>query len=358
MAIIYPKEEKNKKSRRRIAIFTTIIAAIIAIASVGLYLYKSFMHVNVFTPDDKDVHLYIPTGSSFDQVKDTLTANLLIEDIGKFEFLAKKKGYTEKIRPGHYVIKGNMNYNTLINMLLGGRQTPVNVKFNNMRNADQIAGRVARYIEADSASIAMLLHDKSHVADLGFDTLTIATMFIPNTYEFYWNTNASDFIKRMKKEYDIFWNSQRKAKADSVGLSQIEVSILASIVEKETSKTDEMARIAGVYLNRLAIGMPLQADPTLLFILNDPEIHRVLNEHKELKSPYNTYANAGLPPGPICIPSIAAIDAVLNHENHKYLYFCAKEDFSGYHNFAKTLSEHNKNAAKYQRELNNRNIFK
>lgn len=349
-------DEKNRRKRRRNAIISTIIAIIIVIVGLGLHLYNSFMSVGVFVPDGKPVELYIPTGASFEQVKDTIVANLTIEDMDKFEFLAKKKGYTEKIRPGHYVVNNDMNYNTLINMLLGGRQTPINVRFNNMRDVNQLAGRVAQRIEADSASIAMLLHDKSYVKEIGFDTLTIATMFIPNTYEFYWNTSASDFIKRMKKEYDIFWNSQRKAKADSVGLSQIEVSILASIVEKETSKTDEMARIAGVYLNRLAIGMPLQADPTLLFILNDPEIHRVLNEHKELKSPYNTYANAGLPPGPICIPSIAAIDAVLNHENHKYLYFCAKEDFSGYHNFAATYEAHQTNANKYRKALNRRGI--
>ncbi len=351
-------DEKNIRKRRRNAIITTVTAIIIAVVGVGLHLYNSFMSVGIFIPDGKAVELYIPTGATFEQLTDTIKANLTIEDIDKFEFLAKKKGLTEKIRPGHYVVKNNTNYNSFINMLLSGRQTPINVKFNNMQNTNQLTGRIARQIEADSASIAMLLHDKSYVDGLGFDTLTIASMFIPNTYEFYWNTNANDFIKRMKKEYDSFWNGQRKSKADSIGLSPIEVSILASIVEKETSKTDEMPRIAGVYLNRLAIGMPLQADPTLLFILNDPEIHRVLNEHKELKSPYNTYQNAGLPPGPICIPSIAAIDGVLNHEHHKYLYFCAKEDFSGYHNFAKTLSEHNRNAAKYQRELNNRNIFR
>ena len=352
----YTEEIKKVRRKRLIAIITTIIAIVLAIAGLGLYLYNSFMSIGVFTPDDKAVDIYIPTGATFEQVKDTLATNLTIEDIDKLEFLAIRKGYPEKIRPGHYSINGNMNYNQLINMLMGGRQTPVNVRFNNMRDANQLSGRVAKRIEADSASIAMLLHDKSYVADLGFDTLTIATMFIPNTYEFYWNTNASDFIKRMKKEYDIFWNSQRKSKADSIGLRQIEVSILASIVEKETSKTDEMPRIAGVYLNRLAAGMPLQADPTLLFILNDPEIHRVLNEHKELISPYNTYKNTGLPPGPICIPSIAAIDAVLNHEHHKFLYFCAKEDFSGRHNFAATLSQHNANAARFHRALNKRNI--
>ena len=352
------RNKKNKRRRRTIAISTTLAAIVIVAIGVGLYLYNNIMLAKVQTHNGKDADIYIPTGATYDQVKDTLAAHLTITDHGTFDFLAKKKGYTEKIRPGHYVVKNNTRYNQLINMLLGGRQTPVNVKFNNMRDVDQLAGRIAKQIEADSASIAMLLHDKSKVADLGFDTVTIATMFIPNTYEFYWNTDANDFIKRMKKEYDKFWNNQRKNRADSTGLSQTEVSILASIVNKETSMTDEMPRIAGVYLNRIAIDMPLQADPTLVFILNDPEIHRVLNEHKELKSPYNTYKNTGLPPGPICIPSIAAIDAVLNHEQHKYLYFCAKEDFSGYHNFAKTLNEHNRNAAKYQRELNNRRIFK
>lgn len=350
--------DKNKRRRRNIAIITTVAAIILAITGIALHLYNSMMTAGVFTPDGKDADIYIPTGATFEQVKDSLKAHVTINDMDKFEFLADKKGYTQKIYPGHYVIKNSISYNQLINMLRGGIQTPVKVTFNNLRDVDQLAGRVARTIEADSASIATLLHDANYVAELGFDTVTVATMFLPNTYELYWNTNAHDFITRMKREYNTFWNDERKTKATNTGLSQTEVSILASIVNKETSKNDEMPRIAGVYLNRLAIGMPLQADPTLLFILNDPEIHRVLNEHKELKSPYNTYLNAGLPPGPICVPSIAAIDGVLNHEHHKYLYFCAKEDFSGYHNFAKTLSEHNRNAAKYQRELNNRNIFK
>ena len=350
--------DQNKKRRRNVAIITTVAAIILAVSGIALHAYNSLMSAGVFTPDGKDTDIYIPTGATFEQVKDSLRAHVTIKDMGKFEFLANKKGYTEKIYPGHYVIKDNISYNQLINMLRGGIQTPVKVIFNNVRDIDQLSGRIARSIEADSASISALLHDTSHVAALGFDTLTIATMFLPNTYEFYWNTDADDFVARMKREYEAFWDTPRKVKAANTGLSQAEVSILASIVNKETAMTDEMPRIAGVYLNRLDIGMPLQADPTLMFILNDPEIHRVLNEHKQLKSPYNTYLHRGLPPGPICIPSIAAIDAVLDHEQHRFLYFCAKEDFSGYHNFAKSLREHNRNAARYQEALNERNIFK
>ncbi len=352
------KSNKKEKRKRRIIAITTTVAFFVVTMGVGLRFYNDLTSPSVFTSDGNDAEIYIPTGSTFEQVKDTLVANLTIKNIDAFAFLAEHKDYPAKIHPGHYVIKNKTSYNQLVNILKGGLQTPVRVTFNNLRDVNQLAGRVSRKIEADSASIAFLLHKNDFVDSLGFSSISIPTMFLPNTYEFYWNTDAKSFITRMKQEYDTFWNKERKTKASNIGFSPTEVSILASIVDKETSKTDEMPTIAGVYINRLLEGMPLQADPTLIYILNDPGIHRVLNQHKSLKSPYNTYSNIGLPPGPICIPSIAAIEAVLNYKKHKYLYFCAKEDFSGYHNFAKTLSEHNRNAAKYQRELNNRNIFK
>lgn len=219
-----------------------------------------------------------------------------------------------------------------------------------------LAGKIGKQIEADSASIAKLLHDKDYVGKLGFNERTLPAMFLPDTYEFYWNTDAESFISRMLQEYNKFWNEDRKKAAKDKGLSPVEVSILASIVDKETNKTDEMPRIAGVYINRLHSNWLLQADPTLIFAIGDFSIKRVLNVHKEIESPYNTYKYIGLPPGPICIPSVAAVKAVLNAENHNYFYFCAKEDFSGYHNFAKTLTEHNHNAVKYQNALNQRGI--
>ena len=244
-----------------------------------------------------------------------------------------------------------MSNRQLCNMLNGGLQTPVKVTFNNIRDVAMLAGRIGEQIEADSIEIMNYLNDVANLADLGFTRQTIPAMFLPNTYEFYWNTNAAQFTEKMKKEYDKYWNEERLAQAKEVGLTPIQVSILASIVDKETNKTDEMAKIAGVYLNRLRNGWLLQADPTLVFAVGDFGLKRVLNIHKEVESPYNTYKYHGLPPGPICIPSLAAINSVLNAEKHNYYYFCAKDDFSGYHVFAKTLTEHNRNAEKYRRKL-------
>ena len=234
-------------------------------------------------------------------------------------------------------------------MLRKGFQTPVKVVFNNINNLEQLAGRVSDQIEADSLSITTAIRNDSSICPC---------YFIPNTYEFYWNTDAESFIKKMKAEYENFWNETRIAKAEEMNLKPEEVSILASIVDKETTKTSEMPRIAGVYLNRLKKHWPLQADPTLIYALGDYSIHRVLDVHKEIDSPYNTYKHAGLPPGPICLPSIAAIDAVLNAERHKYFYFCAKDDLSGYHVFARNINEHNRNAEKYRRALNKHKIYK
>ena len=210
----------------------------------------------------------------------------------------------------------------------------------------------------DSTSFLEALNNNAEVKQMGFDKDNIASLFIPNTYELYWNIDADEFIDKMAKEYKKFWNEERMGKSEKIGLSPIDVSILASIVDKETNKTSEMPRIAGVYLNRLKKNWLLQADPTLVFAIGDFEIKRVLDIHKEIESPYNTYKYIGLPPGPICIPSIASIEAVLNAENHKFLYFCAKDDLSGYHVFAKNMREHNINAEKYRKALNKKKIWK
>ena len=251
-----------------------------------------------------------------------------------------------------------MSNNQLVNMLRGGLQSPVKVTFNNIRDVDMLAGRIADQIEADSTSISNLLHNQQYINQLGFDSATIPALFLPDTYEFYWTTDAEGFVSRMFQEYNKFWNDERKQQAAAKNLTPIQVSTLASIVNKETNMSDEMPRVAGVYLNRLKNNWLLQADPTLVFAWKDFSIRRVLDSHKEIESPYNTYKYIGLPPGPICIPSLAAIKAVLNAEEHHYFYFCAREDFSGYHNFAKTLAEHNRNAAKYQQALNQKGILK
>lgn len=339
------------KKKRLIIILAVVVLLFAVLGFVGLRVYRMMMRANVVTPGGGDYSLYIPTDANFDQVKDSLYMHHLITNQKSFEALASYKECAEHVHPGRYVLKNGMSNNQLCNMLRGGLQTPVKVTFNNMRDVRMLAGRVSEQIEADSASIANYLNDIHNLEELGFTQQTIPAMFLPNTYEFYWNCSASQFVQKMKKEYDNYWNEERRNKAQAQGLTPVQVSTLASIVDKETNKTDEMARIAGVYINRLKSGWLLQADPTLVFAVGDFGLKRVLNVHKEVESPYNTYKYPGLPPGPICIPSLASINAVLNAEKHNYYYFCAKDDFSGYHVFAKTLTEHNRNAEKYRRKL-------
>ena len=352
------KSKKSKPKKKRIGLTIIVVLAILFIFALafGYWFYRMAMAPNVKTTDGKDAVVFIHTGSDYEQAKQALFDADILISTKTFEWVAKKKEYPEHVKPGRYVIPNGASNNRLVNMLRGGLQTPVMLSFNNIRNVDQLAGRISKQIEADSVSIASLLHNKEYIKGLGFNNYTIPALFIPNTYEFYWDTDAQEFVYRMQQEYEKFWNEERLGKAAKLGLKPDQVSTLASIVCKETNKTDEMPRIAGVYLNRLKNGWLLQADPTLIFALNDFSIKRVLNIHKEVESPYNTYKYAGLPPGPICIPSLVAINSVLDAENHNYFYFCAKEDFSGYHNFAKTLAEHNRNAIKYQQALNKRGI--
>ena len=358
-----PKEKKSnkhgkKKNGKQTRITVIIVLGILLIFAMafGYWLYRSVMSPNVQTAGGKDVELFIPTGSDYNQVKTILADAQFIINEKSFNWVANKKELPDNIHPGRYIVKDGMSNNQLVNMLRGGLQSPVKVTFNNIRNVDMLAGRIASQIEADSASISNLLHNQEYINQLGFNSYTIPALFLPDTYEFYWNTDAEGFVVRMFQEYNKFWNEERKQQAQSKGLTPIQVSTLASIVNKETNMSDEMPRVAGVYINRLKNNWLLQADPTLIFAWNDYSIKRVLDRHKEIESPYNTYKYLGLPPGPICIPSLSAIKAVLNAENHHYFYFCAKEDFSGYHNFAKTLAEHNRNAAKYQQALNQRGI--
>jgi len=262
------------------------------------------------------------------------------------------------VKPGKYVIDEELSYNSLINVLRSGRQTPVRITFQNIRTLNQLAGKIGRQIEADSIQIMNFFSDESNYSADGFKKESVIAVFIPNTYEIYRNTDSRSLYSRMLKEYRVFWNDERKAKAKLEGLDPIEVAILASIIDDEVSKPDEKQRIAGVYLNRLKRGMPLQACPTIKFALNDFTITRVLYKHLQIDSPYNTYKFTGFPPGPIGCPSIEGLEAVLNSENHDYLFFAAKADFSGYHNFSRTLTEHNHYAAIYQKELDKRKIFK
>ena len=249
-----------------------------------------------------------------------------------------------------------MSCGEVVTMLRGGMQAPLNLRINNIRTIDQLAGRLASQIEADSSTLYRWLASDSVAQNYGFTAESFIAMFIPNTYQVYWTISPEALLKRMKREYDRFWTRERENCLSRTGLSKIEVSILASIVSQETEKADEMPVIAGVYINRLRRNMLLQADPTVKFAVGDFTLRRILKKHLRIDSPYNTYLYPGLPPGPICMPSIAAIDAVLNYQEHDWLYFCAKGDFSGYHNFARTLTEHNRNARAYARSLDKAGI--
>ena len=270
--------------------------------------------------------------------------NKFLKNRSSFEWVARRKKYENKVRPGRYRIWEGMSNNELVNLLRSGKQVPVRVTFQNIRSREELAGKISRQIEADSLSLLKLLNDPNYLKQFGVNPLTSFVLFIPNTYEFYWNTTPKGFIARMAREKTKFWNKTRNEKCLNSGLSVSEVVTLASIIEKETIKDKEKPIIAGVYVNRLRKGWPLQADPTIIYAWNDYAIKRVLNCHLKINSRYNTYLHIGLPPGPICIPSISSIDAVLNFQHHDYFYFCAKDDLSGYHVFATTLAEHSRNA--------------
>ena len=302
-------------------------------------------------------YVLVPTGGSYPMLLDSLgNDGDHLKNMGKFRNTAKIYGLNKAVRPGRYKLSEGMSYTDVVKMFQRGLQTPIRVTFNNIRTLPQLAGRIARQLEPDSATLAAVLLADTTAARYGFTPETMIAMFLPNTYEFYWNSSPSSFLDRMKKEYDRFWTETREEKLKTTGLSRTEAITLASIVYEETKMSDEMPKVAGVYINRLQRGMPLQADPTVKFALGDFTLRRILNRHLTVDSPYNTYRYAGLPPGPICMPSVKAIDAVLDYDHHNYLYFCARPDFSGYHNFATTLTEHNRNAQAYARALNQRGI--
>lgn len=349
----------KKKSSFRKFVTAFILLAILGCGGMVYELYSRVYQLNIVLPDNAEKFIYIPSNSEFTDVVKILLENGLLINANSFEWLAKQKKYDTNIKAGRYRINRALNNNDLVNLLRSGKQTPIKVTFNNLRNKEQLAGKIGSQIEADSLSILEYITDTTFLNKLKLNIDNVACLFIPNTYEFYWNTSVEGFVNRMVKEYSDFWNSSRKKKAAEIKLNYYQVAVLASIVEKEQSiKKDERPEIAGVYLNRLKKRMKLESDPTLIFTLGDFTIKRVLNKDKKVESPFNTYKNKGLPPGPICIPSINAIDAVLNASEHNYIFMCAKEDFTGYHNFAKTYAKHLINARKYQKALNKRKIMR
>ncbi len=342
----------------RIFLITLAVALFATALPAGIFLYLYIYGPNVDLEGQESMYLYIPAGSEYEDVKDILHESGIVSGMTTFHWLAERKNYPNRVMPGRYLIHDGMCNNSLINLLRSGEQHPVQLTFTNIRTLEQLASAVAGQLELDAPDILRLLKDQELMSDAGMDTLTAGLLFIPNTYEVYWNTPADQLLKMMQREYNAFWNKQRRERAAENNLSPQEVGIMASIVQSETSRHDEMARIAGVYMNRLKKNIPLQADPTIIFALGDFSIRRVLNHHLTIDSPYNTYMYAGLPPGPINLPEPRTIDAVLNYEKHEYLFFSANPDFSGYHLFAKTYAEHLANAQRYRQALDEMNVYR
>lgn len=347
-------EKKSIKTSTKL-ILAGLLAALVVGGYFGLEFYKVYFAANV-TGNEK--YLYVRTGSNFEDLLEEIRRKDILIDINTFSEAAVKMDLSPALKPGRYRLLKGMNNRRIINMLKSGAQDPVMLKFHNLRKKDMFAGYLSRTLEPDSLTFINLLDSAALIEKHGFNKDNSYVMFIPNTYEMYWNITATEFFDRMLKEYNKFWNDERKSKAAALNLTPIQVSILASIVDAEALYNKEMPVIAGLYLNRLNKGILLQADPTVIFANDDFTVKRVTHSLLRVDSKYNTYKYAGLPPGPIMMPSISAIDAVLNREPNNYIYMCAKEDFSGYHNFAETRQEHERNANKYREALNKRNIFK
>ncbi len=337
--------------------------ALLGLTIIGYFAY--YIYNAMLTPNtrfnNEEAYIFIRTTDDYSAVRAQLEP--LLKDLSTFDVLAKQKKYTNNIKAGKYRIKKGMNNNDIINSIRSGN-IAVTVAFNNQNSLEKLAGRVAQQVETDSLALLTAMRDPAFLKAHDFTESTALGMYLPNSYQCYWNTSPENFRAKMLKAYQHFWNADRKAKAKAIHLKPHEVMALASIVYEESKQATEQPRIAGVYLNRLRIGMPLQADPTLKFAAyqlpkyQNTIIKRVLNVHKEIQSPYNTYLNKGLPPGLIAMPNLSAVKAVLNHEKHNYLYFAADPKRFGFHKFAKTLAQHNANASGYHRYLSLHGIKK
>ena len=310
-----------------------------------------------FQPKQK-VSLYINPDDSADSIYNKVKQLGQAKGMTGFRWLSRWRLYDQHLHTGHYLILPGDNAYTLFHRLYRGQQTPVNITIGSARSVNRIAKQLERQLMIDSTAIATALHDTLFLQNNGYTEETLMSLFIPNTYQVYWDITVERLLQRLVKEHNRFWNEERQAKAKAIGLTPQEVAMLASIVEEETNNNPEKKMVAGLYINRLQRGIPLQADPTVKFALQEFTLRRITNEHLKVESPYNTYLHQGLPPGPIRIPTPIGLDAVLNYTRHNYLYMCAKEDFSGTHNFATTLSEHNRNAQRYWNALNKRKIYR
>jgi len=340
------------------------ILLIIALFGIlGLAAFSWYVYDVIFSPNtafsEETAQVYVPTGATYAEVRELLKPYL--EDSEEFDLVAQKKGYIDNVKAGRFILKKDMNNNEMVNTLRSTNE-PVWVTFNNQERLEDLAGRVAAQIEADSIQLLESMRDSAFLNQSGFERRNAIAMYIPNKYQFFWNTSAVEFRERMKKEYDRFWTEKRLARAEEIGLTPHQVMVVASIVQKETAKVDERPKVAGVYMNRIEKGWKLEADPTVIYALKDrlqnfdTIIKRVLYADLTLDSPYNTYKYKELPPGPITMPDISSIDAVLNHEDHDYFYFVADVENFGYHKFAKTLSQHNANKRAYVQWINKQKI--
>ena len=302
-------------------------------------------------------YLFIPSKTDFEDVMNIIEKNELLANPESFKWLAGVMNYTNNIHPGRYKLRKGMSNRELLLKLRKGEQDPVKIRFERLETISELVDYFSSQLECKRSELGFLLNDENFMASYGFGMNTVMALFIPNTYFFNWNTSAHGVVDRMYAEYNKFWTGKRVSMASKLNLTPLEVINLASIVEQETYMNDEKPMIAGVYLNRLKKGMKLQADPTIKFIAKEKKIKRILKRHLKIESPYNTYLHKGLPPGPICIPAISSIEAVLSPAKHKFIFFCAKDDFSGYHNFARTNKEHILNARRYQKALNAKKIY-
>jgi UPF0755 protein len=346
-------------SLRRLSYIAPLTIVFITMLLLGFFsarIYFFLKSPNVDLKGKRHIFLYIPTGTGFEGLLRIMQDRKILVNERSFIYVSLRKHYNSRVKPGRYMIQAGMNNNELVNLLRSGRQVPVRLNILSARTSAELAGKLSHQIEADSSGLMKLFLDPVYLKQYGIDTYNIFVLFIPNTYEMYWNTSARQLLSKMSQEQNIFWNARRRKLLGSTGMNIDQVVTLASIVEKETNRDLEKPDIAGVYINRLRKKWPLQADPTIIFAWQDYSIKRLTSKHLKIDSKYNTYTHTGLPPGPVCIPSISSIDAVLNFRDHKYMYFCAKEDLSGSHNFAVSLAEHNRNAKKYQKALDRLNI--
>ena len=340
-----------KKKTRRIIISASLAILLLGIAGIAHIYYYFFVQPFQIT---ETAYIYIDRDDNVDSVYQKIIKTGNPKQMHGFESLVKYKGYTPKT--GRYAIKPTDNMRYLHRRLSMGYQSPVMLTVGSVRTLDRMARNVARQLMIDSTEVARLMADTAYIRSIGYSKETLPALFIPNTYEVYWNLSAEELMQRMVKENKAFWNDKRMNQAKAIGLTPIEVATLASIVEEETANQNEKPMVAGLYINRLQRGMLLQADPTVKFSLQEFGLKRILYKHLEVDSPYNTYKYAGLPPGPIRVPSYQGLESVLNYTKHNYLYMCAKEDFSGTHNFAVTSAQHAANARRYQQALNRKGI--